>query len=97
MSTADAFVGTYTALNAQGSAAEHVVAFLRGQDVITVATRLAAGLDAAGGWDETSLTLPPGRWRDELSGGTYAGDVLLADLLSDLPIALLTLDSPGAA
>ena len=56
----DAFVGTYTALSAGGSAADHVVAFQRGSTVITVATRLAANLDSDGGWADTSLT-PPDR------------------------------------
>jgi (1->4)-alpha-D-glucan 1-alpha-D-glucosylmutase len=87
---AAAFVGAYAALEATGSVRAHVVAFLRGSDVITVATRLAAGLDAAGGWTDTSLLLPPGEWRDELSGVRHAGDVRLVELLANRPVALLT-------
>ena len=91
------FVGTYTPLSAAAARPEHVVAFQRGADVITVATRLAADLEAAGGWADTSLNLPAGEWRDELRGSTYAGEVRLADLLSDLPVALLTRVLPAAA
>jgi (1->4)-alpha-D-glucan 1-alpha-D-glucosylmutase len=87
---ADAFVGAYAALEATGSVRAHVVAFRRGSDVITVATRLAAGLDAAGGWTDTSLLLPPGEWRDELSGVRHSGDVPLLELLANRPVALLT-------
>ena len=76
---------------AAGPSADHVLAFDRG-GAITVATRLPATLAAAGGWQDTSLELPPGRWVDVLAGdGTpYLADrVRLADLLADLPVALL--------
>ena len=92
----DAFVEEYKALDATGSASDHVLAFQRGSDVITVATRLSAGLAAGGGWGDTSLVLPPGEWHEELRGSTYAGQVSLADLLEDLPVALLTLVSTTA-
>jgi (1->4)-alpha-D-glucan 1-alpha-D-glucosylmutase len=81
--------GTHTPLPGVGPAAGHALAFGRGHDVITVVTRLPAGLEAAGGWGDTSLTLPTGAWVDRLGGSTYAGDVRLADLLEALPVALL--------
>ncbi|MCW2811159.1 MAG: treY, partial [Friedmanniella sp.] len=52
----EAFTG-YTALAAEGPAADHLVAFDRG-GAITLATRLPVGLADAGGWGETILTLP---------------------------------------
>ncbi len=79
----------YTPLPATGAAADHVFAFDRG-GAVTVATRLPAGLQAAGGWADTSLTLPPGRWTDELAGDTFDGATAVAGLLRTYPVALLT-------
>ncbi len=80
----------YRALEAQGSAADHVLAFDRG-GAITVVTRLPVGLAARGGWGETTLELPAGTWRNLTAGGEHAfsDQVRIADLLPDLPVALL--------
>ncbi len=82
--------GSYAGLTASGSAADHVLAFDRG-GAITVATRLPLGLAAKGGWGDTTLSLPDGEWRDEVSGRVVPGstDVPLATILADLPVALL--------
>ncbi|MDI6912460.1 malto-oligosyltrehalose synthase [Nocardioides sp.] len=77
---------TYAGLRATGPAAEHVLAFDRG-GAITVATRLPVGLAARGGWADTRLELPPGRWHDVLTGAVASPR--LADLLETLPVALL--------
>ena len=67
----DLFTG-YTPLRAEGPASEHVLAFDRG-GVVTVVTRLPAGVKAKG-WAETTLELPPGRWRNVVGGfETLAG------------------------
>ncbi len=113
---------SYTPVSAAGEAADHVLAFDRG-GAITVATRLPVGLADRGGWGDTTLTLPAGRWRDVLGGGSgfgsgFPGDepesplhtprvmgeeadsspnlgnqqqqqIRLADLLVNLPVALL--------
>ncbi|NEW71761.1 malto-oligosyltrehalose synthase [Streptomyces rhizosphaericus] len=92
----------YTPLPASGPSAEHCVAFLRtdgtegtdGTDgtpggAVTVVTRLSRRLAEAGGWGATRLPLPPGRWRDLLTGRTAEGSAALAELLSRLPVALL--------
>ena len=82
------FAGGYRPLTAVGPAAEHVVAFARGDDVVTVATRLPVGLAASGGWQDTRLELPAGSgWRDVLTD--RATDGALGDLLDRLPVALL--------
>jgi (1->4)-alpha-D-glucan 1-alpha-D-glucosylmutase len=88
------FAGAYRPLVAHGSAADHMVAFVRGGHAVTVATRLPSGLRRAGGWDDTALllTLPDGQdlWRDALTGAAHAGErISLADLTRDLPVALL--------
>ncbi|MGM1028882.1 MAG: malto-oligosyltrehalose synthase [Actinomycetota bacterium] len=81
----------YTPLAANGSAAEHVVAFDRG-GAVAVATRLPIGLAARGGWGNTSIQLPAGRWRELLTGAELdGGEASLADLLGTAPVALLTL------
>lgn len=56
---------------------------------ITLATRRPVGLARSGGWQGASLTLPHGTWVDDLNGASYQGEVELADVLSDLPVALL--------
>jgi (1->4)-alpha-D-glucan 1-alpha-D-glucosylmutase len=86
----DWFAGSYQPLAADGPAAGHCVAFCRGGQVITVATRLPAGLAAAGGWRGTVLPLPARGWRDVLTGTRYAGPrPPLAELTGRLPVALL--------
>ena len=83
------FAGPYTPVTAVGPAAEHVVAFLRGDDVLTIVTRLPVGLRRVGGWRDTSIDLPDGEWSDVFGGSAHAGAVLLSDLLGTLPVALL--------
>jgi (1->4)-alpha-D-glucan 1-alpha-D-glucosylmutase len=82
--------GAYTPLAAEGEAADHVVAFLRGEEAITVAPRLMVRLTRAGGWRGTHLELPHGRWRDRLCGAEHTGKVPLRDLFLRFPVALLS-------
>jgi len=82
---------SYQALEAHGDAADHALAFDRG-GVITVVTRLPVGLAQKGGWGDTVLELPPGAWRNVLAGrglDRCSDTMRLADLMSDLPVALL--------
>jgi (1->4)-alpha-D-glucan 1-alpha-D-glucosylmutase len=86
----EAFAG-YTPVEATGVAADSVVAFDRG-GVVTVATRRPVHL-AATGWGDTALPLPTGAWQDLLTGArvvSTADGVALGDLLTQLPVALLT-------
>lgn len=86
----------YTPLSARGPAAEHCLAFARPAGLVAAATRLSHRLAGAGGWRDTTLTLPPGRWTALLDGGAaYEGEVRLAQLLSDHPVALLLRDGGG--
>jgi len=84
-----------TPLFSTGPAADHVLAFLRGDRVAAIATRLPATLDRLGGWRGTALALPAGTWRCALTGQTYEmgsalGDELpLERLTAALPVALL--------
>ncbi|MDL4776100.1 hypothetical protein [Actinomadura xylanilytica] len=79
----------YRPLPAAGPAAEHAVAFWRG-NALTVATRLPVGLERLGGWKGTTLDLGYQGWRDVLTGALLWGPVLdLGDVLERLPVALL--------
>lgn len=87
------FLGGYEPLRAEGPAAEHAVAFARGQ-AVTVATRLPRGLRRHGGWADTGLPLPSAvpAWRDALTGAVIdsgGGQVALSDVTRRLPVALL--------
>ncbi|BEP16142.1 malto-oligosyltrehalose synthase [Acidothermaceae bacterium B102] len=82
--------GSYEPLQAEGPVAGHVVAFCRGGAAVTVAPRLPVRLGNEGGWGDTTLELPAGRWADVLTGASYDGGALrLADLLDTFPVALL--------
>jgi (1->4)-alpha-D-glucan 1-alpha-D-glucosylmutase len=61
-----------------------------GVHVVAVLTRLSVSLAGYGGWHEHTVSLPEGSWRDLLSGRTTeGGPARLAELLADLPVALL--------
>jgi (1->4)-alpha-D-glucan 1-alpha-D-glucosylmutase len=79
----------YQGVPAYGPAASHVVAFDRG-GAVTVATRLPLGLEAGGGWRDTSVLLAGRPVRDAVTGRSFPGGaVRVADLLRDYPVALL--------
>jgi (1->4)-alpha-D-glucan 1-alpha-D-glucosylmutase len=78
----------YTPLMVDGPRRQNLVAFDRG-GAITLATRLPAGLSVAGGWGGTTLHLPPGRYHDMFTGSSCAGELSVADALSQYPVALL--------
>jgi (1->4)-alpha-D-glucan 1-alpha-D-glucosylmutase len=80
--------GGYRPMPAAGSAREHVVAFLRGDDVLVAVSRWTLRL-AETGWGDTSLALPDGAWTDRLTGRRFTGRVTAAELYADLPVALL--------
>ncbi|SEH80837.1 maltooligosyl trehalose synthase [Mycolicibacterium rutilum] len=83
-----AFAGGYLPVLADGPAADHAVAFQRGDDVLTAVTRHSVRLSETG-WGDTSLTLPAGRWTDRISGRSHRGNVPVAELFTELPVALL--------
>jgi (1->4)-alpha-D-glucan 1-alpha-D-glucosylmutase len=83
---------TYAPLWAEGPA-DHCVAFVRSGEVITAVTRLSLGLAEAGGWRDTVLALPDGRWADVLPSGSaereFTGHTRVADLFGRSPVVLL--------
>ncbi|MFE6103858.1 malto-oligosyltrehalose synthase [Streptomyces laurentii] len=86
--------GTYTALTATGPAARHCLAFARTGRVLTAVTRLSLRLAETGGWQDTTLVLPEGRWADllddvrEFTGGPDT-PVKLTELFEARPVTLL--------
>ncbi len=96
---------TYKPLEIRGGAADRAFAFLRSGRVATVVPRLTVGVGA--GWGDTRVSLPPGRWRDGLTGsihvvagrraaqGAGPGGARLAEVLGRFPVALLVLEPDG--
>jgi (1->4)-alpha-D-glucan 1-alpha-D-glucosylmutase len=87
----------YLPLPAIGVAAGHVVAADRG-GAISVATRLPFGLERLGGWGDTVLLAPAGRYVDAFTGERVEGEsIQLGTLLARYPVALLLPDDLGGA
>ncbi|WP_037671658.1 malto-oligosyltrehalose synthase [Streptomyces griseus] len=81
---------TYEPLAAEGPARAHCLAFARSGEVVAAVTRLSLRLSEAGGWRETRLALPAGRWVDVLAPEReYTGHARVADLFAGLPVTLL--------
>jgi (1->4)-alpha-D-glucan 1-alpha-D-glucosylmutase len=81
---------SYRPLPLSGSRADHAVVLCRAEGAVTIVPRLVAGLARAGGWADTAVELPEGRWVDRMTGRPSAGGVAaLADLFADFPVALL--------
>jgi (1->4)-alpha-D-glucan 1-alpha-D-glucosylmutase len=80
--------GAYTPLAATGPKSTHALAYLRGEKAMVLVPRLAMKL--ADTWADTRLEIPPGTWRNELSGASFTGgSVEIANLLEAFPVALL--------
>src|SRR5690606_33307762 len=86
--------GAYEPLLARGVRHDRIVAFVRGGDVVVAVPRLTANLGSDFG--ATALPLPPGRWRDELTGARCAGEVGAHDLFAGFPVALLVREGGGS-
>ena len=68
----------------------NVVAFARGGRHVTVVPRLSWGLARAGGFGETTVELPQGRWGNLFTGEDVGGGrVPVAELTGRFPVALL--------
>jgi (1->4)-alpha-D-glucan 1-alpha-D-glucosylmutase len=85
---ADEGAVSYRALPVAGERAAHLVAFARAEAVVTLAPRLVLGL--GGDWRDTTVELPAGAWRDEMTGDVVdGGTVAAAKVLARFPVALL--------
>jgi (1->4)-alpha-D-glucan 1-alpha-D-glucosylmutase len=80
--------GAYRPLYAQGMCADHLVAFMRGGQVVTLAPRLVVSLNSD--WKNTTIELPAGHWKNVLSGDYFGGGKRkLSQMLAPFPVALL--------
>jgi len=80
--------GSYRPLVIEGRKAEHVVAFVRGDNAVSVLPRLIIGLD--GDWADTVMELPAGQWHNILTGDeSGGGPVPLSKILTRFPVGLL--------
>jgi (1->4)-alpha-D-glucan 1-alpha-D-glucosylmutase len=83
--------GSYRALYAEGDAANHVVAYLRGGKALTIVPRLV--MQFGGDWKNTAVEVPEGRWHNVMTKETLAtrsgGRMRLRTILERFPVALL--------
>jgi (1->4)-alpha-D-glucan 1-alpha-D-glucosylmutase len=79
---------SYVPLAAVGAKARHVVSFVRDR-LLVIVPRLLIGL--GGDWGDTSIELPPGTWKDLLTGQNQEGGVPigLSSILQAFPVAVL--------
>ena len=81
----------YVSVTAAGSGKDRVIAYRRGEQVLTVVPRWSHD---AGAWGETSVEVPAGRWTNRLTGAEISGGrALVSELLKDFPVALLSRES----
>jgi (1->4)-alpha-D-glucan 1-alpha-D-glucosylmutase len=86
-SAPESFTGSYEAFETDDDC---LLGFLRGGDHLTLVTRWPNTLAARGGWGDTTVQLPTGEWTDALTGRRIgAGRQRVADVLANLPVALL--------
>lgn len=77
----------YLPVTAEGAQSERVIAYRRGECVITVAPRWSYVGKA---WAETVIEVPEGRWKNRLTGADVEGGrARVSELLDEFPVALL--------
>ncbi len=82
--------GKYEPLAVNGTNAAHVLAFMRGGNVITIVPRLIGAFD--GDWKDTAVVLPTGTWQNVLTETLVEGGSMAA-LTAHFPaVALLVKD-----
>jgi (1->4)-alpha-D-glucan 1-alpha-D-glucosylmutase len=79
---------SYAPLTALGAKARHVVSFARDR-LLVIVPRLLIGL--GGDWGDTTIELPPGRWKNLLTGDEQesGSPVDLSQMLQSFPVAVL--------
>ncbi|HEX2152457.1 MAG TPA: malto-oligosyltrehalose synthase [Acidimicrobiia bacterium] len=81
--------GGYVALETFGSASSHALGYVRGEQIAVVVPRLVYRLQRSGGWEDTSVALPPGVWEDVFTGRSHQGEVEISGLLHSFPVSVL--------
>ncbi|MBN1699446.1 MAG: malto-oligosyltrehalose synthase [Spirochaetales bacterium] len=85
---------SYKPAEVKGGKSDHVVAFMRGENCITVVPRL---IKKNGGlWDDTEIKLGEGRWKNVYDGRLYGeGFTSIAEIFRDFPVAFLVREKEG--
>jgi (1->4)-alpha-D-glucan 1-alpha-D-glucosylmutase len=78
--------GDYEPLYAVGARADHVVAYVRGDAVITIVPRLVLSLGDT--WADTMIDLPGGPWSNVFTGDLVREATPLSEILGSWPVAL---------
>ena len=81
---------TYRAI----SCGPRALAFCRSDQAVVVVP-LRSWSVQRDGWVDETVALPDGSWTDALTGCSWSGEVPLADLLAQRPVALLTRENPA--
>lgn len=93
---APAFIGesaSYEPLPVSGALSDGVIAFVRGETIITVASARPVAVVDHHGWGDTTVKLPAGRWADALVAGRFfSGHVAVQDITATYQLALLVKD-----
>lgn len=80
---------SYLPIAVRGARLGHVLGFLRGGRMATLVPRFLHTL--RGDWGDTLVSLPPGRWKNWLTGAELQDEVSPGRLFRDFPVALLVL------
>ena len=84
--------GGYFPLYDEGAESENFLGFRRGNDVITMVTRLPMSLKR--GWGSATVDIPRGRWINQMTNQVVDGGIVkLKSVFEKFPVALLTLES----
>lgn len=79
----------YQPLYGSGPKKDHLIAFMRGDDVAVLVPRYPHAL--GGRWIGTSIVLPDGVWKNEMTGTrSKGGQAKVQALMDSFPVALLT-------
>ena len=82
----------YLPVAAHGGRAAHLLGFQRGEQLFVIVPRFLARLQDD--WQDTSVPLPAGRWRNYFDAAEYEGTAKPAELFKCFPVALLVRISP---
>jgi (1->4)-alpha-D-glucan 1-alpha-D-glucosylmutase len=78
----------YAPLPVEGPRTENVIAYMRGEGVVTILPRLTVAVGSD--WQGTTVPIGEGRWTNVLTGAKLPGGRLtIGDVLRDFPVVLL--------
>jgi len=77
----------YQPITAKGTECERVIAYLRGDSVMTIVPRWCYGV---ADWTDTSIEIPQGQWKNHMDDTQFSGGLVKVETLwRHFPVALL--------